>query len=169
MHTERFSRKQNFVARRIESPPTKWATGREVYIAKRNTPPSGSAVPQEAPPQQETRPINSFYPSPKRSVRIFHSAPPPVENNNAKERPVKERVKPSRVSKWAGDLSDFGKFLSTHDIPREKVSSLFDVTPAYVSMLAHGKATPALKLSLSILRWTRKEGLPPFGPEDWGL
>lgn len=87
--------------------------------------------------------------------------------------PKKKTNKISKVekstSKWGGDLGSFGLFLQKHDIARDKLAEIFDVTPAYISMLGHKKATPGLALALNILRWTRKEGLPPFGPEDWGI
>lgn len=73
-------------------------------------------------------------------------------------------------TRWGGDLNPFGKFLQKYNFSREAIAQKFKVTPAYVSMLTHkGKATPGLQLALDILRWTREEGLPEFGPEDWGL
>lgn len=99
-----------------------------------------------------------------------------LEEPAANDRGVSQRTMPKTdkkpdkvVSKWGGELVNFGKFLQKHDIPREDIARIFDVTPAYISMLAHGKATPGLALALNILRWTRKEGLPEFGPEDWGI
>lgn len=73
-------------------------------------------------------------------------------------------------TRWGGDLNKFGEYLKKLNVSREAIANKFKVTPAYISMLTHkGKATPGLQLALDILRWTRAEGLPPFGPEDWGL
>lgn len=86
----------------------------------------------------------------------------------------KIKKEPRHVSKWGGSLCPFGKFLQKIDIPRDTVAKLFKVSPAYISMLAHGKATPGLALALDIMRWTRKgaekgEFDQEFGCEDWGL
>jgi hypothetical protein len=72
-------------------------------------------------------------------------------------------------NRWGGKLCPFGEFLQKYDVPRDVIAAKFDVTPAYISMLAHGKATPGLRLALDILKWTREAKLPAFGPEDWGI
>lgn len=71
------------------------------------------------------------------------------------------------ATRWGGDLNTFGKFLLEHNINRQKFAQRFNITPAYVSMLTHGDRAPGLPLALDILEWTREEGLPEFGPEDW--
>lgn len=57
---------------------------------------------------------------------------------------------------WTGDLSAFGAWLKANGLERDAVAKQFDVTPAYVSMLAHGKATPAFRLARDITKWSRK-------------
>jgi len=76
---------------------------------------------------------------------------------------------------WTGKLSKFGIYLQTHKLERDKVAKAAGITPSYVSMLAHAKATPGLALASRISAWTAAEvkdekGEPaPFRCEDWGL
>lgn len=82
---------------------------------------------------------------------------------------------PAKTGKaWSGELSNFGRYLKQNDVERERVATLFDITPAYVSMLAHGKATPAFALARRISDWTKrgvKNGTltKPFTCDDWIL
>lgn len=75
---------------------------------------------------------------------------------------------------WSGELSPFGKWLKANGLERDAVAKQFDVTPAYVSMLAHGKATPAFRLARDINDWSRKGEAAgtlksPFVYENWAL
>lgn len=75
---------------------------------------------------------------------------------------------------WSGELSKFGQFLKTNDITRKRLAELFDITEAYVSMLAHGTATPAFALALKISKWTKrgkKSGTltRAFTCDDWDI
>ena len=75
---------------------------------------------------------------------------------------------------WTGKLSAFGKYLQKHEIGRETIAAAVEITPSYVSMLAHGKAQPGFGCALQIERWTTRtikiEGEPaPFRCGDWGL
>lgn len=70
----------------------------------------------------------------------------------------------------SAELSAFGKFLSTNKITRDQAAKDLDVTPAYISMLAHGKATPGLKLAMDIYRWSaRKKAPEAFSADKWGV
>lgn len=91
--------------------------------------------------------------------------PAPTPANDAKSPAPPSRDYPT---KWGGKLNVFGKYCQAHNVNRMRFAERFDVTPAYISMLTHGnKTTPGFKLVMRILEWTRSEGLPPFGPEDW--
>jgi len=68
-----------------------------------------------------------------------------------------------------GTLSAFGTYLQTHKIERDAVAKALEITPAYVSMLAHGKATPAFKLARQVAAWTRQTFAAPFTCDDWDL
>lgn len=67
----------------------------------------------------------------------------------------------------AGNLSRFGEYLRAHSLDRETVAEVGDVTPSYVSMLAHGKASPGLKLARKIQRWTQANKPQAFTCMDW--
>ena len=75
---------------------------------------------------------------------------------------------------WGGELSAFGAWLKANGLERDAVAKQFDVTPAYVSMLAHGKATPAFRLARDITAWSRKGAdagtlSKPFDYDAWEL
>lgn len=74
---------------------------------------------------------------------------------------------------WSGELSKFGRYLKVHKLEREAVAKGAEITPSYVSMLAHGKASPGFKLAARIEKWTSenvtgKDGQPkPFAMKEW--
>jgi len=73
---------------------------------------------------------------------------------------------------WSGSLSKFGRYLKAHKIERETIAEGLDITPSYVSMIAHAKARPSFKLAMRIAVWTakhvKKDGQPaPFPVESW--
>jgi transcriptional regulator with XRE-family HTH domain len=74
-----------------------------------------------------------------------------------------------RSQEWAGELTTFGKYLQKQKLDRKTVAKALDISTSYVSMLAHGSATPAFKLALKFARWTKdKFGAEKcFGCEDW--
>lgn len=58
------------------------------------------------------------------------------------------------VRGWGGELSNFGEWLKANKLERDAIAKEFDKTPAYISMLAHGKATPAFRLARDINDWS---------------
>lgn len=68
---------------------------------------------------------------------------------------------------WAGELSAFGRFLKKHKLTRDEVAKGLGVTPSYVSMLAHGKASPGFKLAGAIAKWTKKSAPAEFALGSW--
>ena len=68
---------------------------------------------------------------------------------------------------WAGELSNFGRFLKRHKLARDVVAKGLGVTPSYVSMLAHGKASPGFKLAGVIAKWTKKSAPAEFALGSW--
>ncbi len=68
---------------------------------------------------------------------------------------------------WTGKLSAFGRFLKTHALTRDAVASGLDITPSYVSMLAHGKARPGFKLAGAIASWTKSNAPEAFPLDSW--
>jgi transcriptional regulator with XRE-family HTH domain len=80
----------------------------------------------------------------------------------------------ARTRGWSGDLSLFGEYLKRHGVDRKKVADGVNVTPSYISMLAHGNAKPGFSLALAIDRWTlanvKADGEPaPFTVYDWAI
>jgi len=74
-----------------------------------------------------------------------------------------DRIKPI-------ELSAFGNFLRKNTITRDQAAKDLGVTAAYISMLAHGKATPGLKLAMDISRWSARKRLTEvFTAEKWGV
>ena len=73
---------------------------------------------------------------------------------------------------WTGELSLFGKYLKKHKVNRGTIAKGLGKTPSYISMLAHGKATPGFKLALEIEKWTRENvtshgHASPYKCTDW--
>ncbi len=68
---------------------------------------------------------------------------------------------------WTGKLSAFGRFLKTHKLTRDAVATGLEITPSYVSMIAHGKASPGFKLAGAIAAWTRANAPAAFELADW--
>lgn len=66
---------------------------------------------------------------------------------------------------WSGNLSKFGEYLKVYSIDRDTLAKGVDITPSYVSMLAHGAATPSFKLAGRIEKWTRENAKKPKGVE----
>ena len=66
-------------------------------------------------------------------------------------------------------LSPFGEYLKTQGVDKKTAAKALDVTPSYVSMLAHGQATAGLKLALRVQKWTIETFGPTrvFRPEHW--
>jgi len=62
----------------------------------------------------------------------------------------------ARKKGWSGDLSEFGVFLRDNAVDRHTIASAINVTGAYISLLAHGKAKPGLQTAVAIERWTRE-------------
>lgn len=71
-----------------------------------------------------------------------------------------------RTRGWGGELSRFGEYLKRHAVQRETIATGADVTPSYISMLAHGKARPGFALALRIQRWTLANVKHPDGSVD---
>ncbi len=72
-------------------------------------------------------------------------------------------------TKWAGKLTAFGKYCAKHKLNRDDIAEGADITASYVSMLAHGQATPSFKLGARIASWTSKTlgEKNAFALEDW--
>lgn len=68
---------------------------------------------------------------------------------------------------WGGNLSTFGRFLKKHKLTRDDVAKGLGVTPSYVSMLAHAKASPGFKLAGKIADWTKAKAPEEFALGDW--
>jgi hypothetical protein len=66
---------------------------------------------------------------------------------------------------WSGNLSKFGAYLRDYKIDRDTLARGVDITPSYVSMLAHGAATPSFMLAGRIEAWTRENARKPKGAE----
>lgn len=66
-------------------------------------------------------------------------------------------------------LGSFGIYLRDHKIDYDEVARTLHKTRSYVSMLAHGKATPAFRLAYQIERWLRDRSgdAAPFKMQDW--
>jgi transcriptional regulator with XRE-family HTH domain len=55
---------------------------------------------------------------------------------------------------WGGKLEKFGLYCKKHNIDREEISAAVRCTPSYISMFAHGKATPGREMAVNIEIWT---------------
>jgi transcriptional regulator with XRE-family HTH domain len=67
-------------------------------------------------------------------------------------------------------LGAFGIYLRKHHIDYDEVARTLHKTRSYVSMLAHGKATPAFRLAYQIERWLRERpstSASPFTMQAW--
>jgi len=80
---------------------------------------------------------------------------------------AKKSTSPKAPGSWSGNLSKFGKYLKKHGLTRDAVAVGADVTPSYVSMLAHGKASPGFKLAARISEWTKKNAPEAFELAAW--
>ncbi len=69
---------------------------------------------------------------------------------------------------WNGKLSKFGKYCKDNELSREVLAKALEVTPSYISMLAHGKAKPGGRLAVAIQKWTEKNVIAgSFDCESW--
>jgi hypothetical protein len=67
----------------------------------------------------------------------------------------------ARTKGWTGKLSRFGLYLQRYGVDRSKIAAGAGVTPSYISMLAHGKASPGFRAAVAIERWTTKNVIAP--------
>jgi len=70
---------------------------------------------------------------------------------------------------WGGTLGKFGQYCKKREIDREKLAKAIGVTPSYISMFAHEKATPGREAAVNIELWTEQEfGVKSaFRCRDW--